>query len=315
MAENDTQVRDEVRVPELHLDEGPAPANIAVREPHRDTPTPPPPPAPQMQLSQQRVIVMHSTEVALLFTALAEAQQEEGYGDVEKSKTARIKSKKEGGADYSYTYETLRDVIDATRPFLAKHGVACLQFPFPGEKSVTIRTMLTHKSGQWLYNDLSALIPMPDPQAVGSGITYLRRYAMKAILNVAAEDEDDDGAGASQQRQQPPPQAAPRRSQQKAASQQPPAAAAAPAAAQQPQQAAQAAATPNVGKVVELRDADGGLLVKLSTGYRAGTKDQLLVADIKNLVAANKDATFELTCDPPSQPGFAPKITEVALRR
>lgn len=36
-----------------------------------------------------------------------------------------------------------------------------------------------------------------NPQQMGSQVTYARRYAMLAVLGVAAEDEDDDGQAAS----------------------------------------------------------------------------------------------------------------------
>lgn len=154
--------------------------------------------------SSERTIVRHSDQIDQLITALAMAQGEPGYGDIEKTKTARIE--KRAGGSFTYTYETLKDVLDATRPFLAKHGVAFMQFPFPARETVTIRTMIAH-AGQWLYNDLTATIVSPSPQDVGSGISFLRRYAAKSILGVSAEDEDDDGAAASRVQAAPAPDA------------------------------------------------------------------------------------------------------------
>lgn len=154
-------------------------------------------PAAARTQQAERVIVRHSEQVDQLFAAMAAAQAEEGFGDIEKTKTARVESRRDGARSYSYTYETLKDVLNATRPFLGKHGVSFMQFPFPGRESLTIRTLLGHSSGQWLYNDLSAAMSGLDPQAVGSGISYLRRYAAKSILGIAADDEDDDGKAAS----------------------------------------------------------------------------------------------------------------------
>lgn len=36
-----------------------------------------------------------------------------------------------------------------------------------------------------------------DPQAVGSAITYMRRYALGAILGLNIEDDDDGNAAAN----------------------------------------------------------------------------------------------------------------------
>lgn len=142
----------------------------------------------------ERAIVRHSEEIDQLFAALAVAQG--GFDEVERTLTAQVESRRTGGK-YAYEYETLADIIRATRKPLSENGLALMQFPFPGQQSITIRTMLTHKSGQWIYNDLTAALAGGlDPQSVGSGITYLMRYARKAILGIAA-GYDDDGAAAT----------------------------------------------------------------------------------------------------------------------
>src|SRR3990167_1033263 len=142
----------------------------------------------------ERIIVRHSEEIDQLIGALAEASC--AFGEVGRTVEATIESRRTGGK-FTYEYETLADVIGATRVPLGKHGLAVLQFPFPGASSITIRTMLAHKSGQWIYNDLSATLEGVDPQSVGKGITYLSRYARKAILGISAGYDDDDGASAS----------------------------------------------------------------------------------------------------------------------
>lgn len=239
----------------------------------------------------ERVVVTQSEEVAELYAALALAQAEPEYGDVEKTKTARVRIKQEkGGGEYTYTYETLKDVIACTRPHLAKHGIAVLQFPFPGDRYVTIRTMLAHKSGQWLANDLSATIPMPDPQAVGSAITYLRRYAQKAILNVAADDEDDDGATAS--RPDEGAEDSPRPAQRRSAQPAPPS---------------------PVGAIVALEEKSGGLLVRLDTGFLCATRSPELATALKAHARA-AGTRVELRTRPAPDPSrYAPILEEVTV--
>jgi hypothetical protein len=57
-----------------------------------------------------------------------------------------------------------------------------------------LTTRLSHQSGQWIESTLPVVAEWCDPQRLGSVITYLRRYAVLAILDLATED--DDGASA-----------------------------------------------------------------------------------------------------------------------
>jgi UTP-glucose-1-phosphate uridylyltransferase len=51
-----------------------------------------------------------------------------------------------------------------------------------------------HKSGQWISGDYPVLVAKMDAQGLGSAITYARRYALQAMLGVAAEDDDGEAA-------------------------------------------------------------------------------------------------------------------------
>ena len=59
---------------------------------------------------------------------------------------------------------------------------------------VSVRTRLLHASGQWIEDTLSTVLPVAEPQAIGSAITYLRRYALQALVGVAPEDDDGETA-------------------------------------------------------------------------------------------------------------------------
>jgi len=99
-------------------------------------------------------------------------------------------------------YATLDNIIDETRPILAKHGLAVLQMPGGDGENVIMKTMLMHESGEWLETEPLIMRPVKnDPQGMGSCITYARRYSLSALLSIST-DEDDDGNGASR-----PPQA------------------------------------------------------------------------------------------------------------
>jgi hypothetical protein len=89
-------------------------------------------------------------------------------------------------------YAPLDAIVDATRPILAKHGLAVQQQPLFLEGTAGVETTILHKSGHSTSTTL--LLPLKDqsPQGVGGAITYARRYALAAVLGLATE-EDLDG--------------------------------------------------------------------------------------------------------------------------
>lgn len=94
-------------------------------------------------------------------------------------------------------YADLTAVWEACYLPLADNGLALVQVGEPtieGDK-VHLTSMLIHESGQWIAGTFSAPYVKQDAQAVGSCITYLRRYSLAAMVGVRTED--DDGAAAS----------------------------------------------------------------------------------------------------------------------
>lgn len=98
-------------------------------------------------------------------------------------------------------YADLSTIIEAIRDQLSKQGLSFAQFP--DEKGLT--TILMHISGEWISSTADIKPKDDTPQAQGSAITYMRRYALSAVLGIATED-DDDGNSAST----PAPHATPR---------------------------------------------------------------------------------------------------------
>lgn len=147
-----------------------------------------------------------SEQINELASALSKAQGEMA-GAVKDSANPFFKSK----------YADLASVREAIRAPFAKHGLAVVQFPKTaytgapesyewtaksGEKRygvrvvcvVSVLTRLAHSSGQWMEDEVSTMLPTGDPQAVGSAITYLRRYALQSVAGVAPEDDDGEAA-------------------------------------------------------------------------------------------------------------------------
>ena len=99
-------------------------------------------------------------------------------------------------------YATLNDIIDTARGPLAAHGLAYVQMPTsPTDLAygmIGLRTRLLHKSGEWLEDEMFFPVDPGSNRAVnpaqiaGGMLTYMRRYALAAMLGIVA-DEDADG--------------------------------------------------------------------------------------------------------------------------
>jgi hypothetical protein len=122
-----------------------------------------------------------SESIKELSAALTEFQKE--VGNVPKDATNPF---------FKSKYASLENVISTIRPLLAKHHLSFSQFP--DEDGLT--TTLMHSSGEFLQATAKLVIKDHTPQGHGSSITYLRRYALSAVLGIATE-EDDDGNAAS----------------------------------------------------------------------------------------------------------------------
>lgn len=89
-------------------------------------------------------------------------------------------------------YCSLSNILENIQLPLAEAGLCFSQMP--DEHSLT--TIIIHaESGEYLES--SYIMPVAkqnDPQAVGSSITYARRYALGAILGLNIEDDDDANA-------------------------------------------------------------------------------------------------------------------------
>lgn len=92
------------------------------------------------------------------------------------------------------SYATLASVWDACRGPLTKNGLSVSQLPVSNNGTVGVVTTLMHGSGQWMRAVLFAKPDKDTPQALGSAITYVRRYALAAVVGVAPEDDDGNEA-------------------------------------------------------------------------------------------------------------------------
>ena len=133
---------------------------------------------------------MMSQSIGALSAALSKAQGEFDHAKKD-VKNEFFKSK----------YADLASVIDAARVALSKNGLAVIQPTQTINGELTLVTILSHSSGEWIRGEYPIKPTKQDPQGFGSAMTYARRYAFSAITGIASED--DDGNAASQGKSTP----------------------------------------------------------------------------------------------------------------
>ena len=126
-----------------------------------------------------------SPEINEISAALSAFQSE--LKQPELSKEVSVKTRT--GGSYTFKYADLSTCVKAAAPTMSKNGLAITQIISNG----TLVTMLTHKSGQWFRSEIAIGQPS-DYQALGSAITYLKRYTYCAILGIVADTDDDANA-------------------------------------------------------------------------------------------------------------------------
>jgi hypothetical protein len=94
-------------------------------------------------------------------------------------------------------YADLDSVWDACRDLLSANGLAVSQFPGTYselDKSMSLVTILTHESGEWISQEMSVPMSKVDAQGAGSCISYMRRYSLAAVVGVVQADDDGNAA-------------------------------------------------------------------------------------------------------------------------
>lgn len=86
------------------------------------------------------------------------------------------------------------DVMKAVKIPLAENGLSISQRPCLLDTTLNVTTYLFHTSGEWLSCVTSCKPKDLSAQTVGSALTYLRRYGINAILNIATGEDDDGNA-------------------------------------------------------------------------------------------------------------------------
>ena len=95
---------------------------------------------------------------------------------------------------FKSNYADLASVFDAIREPFSCNGLSITQtMDILDNGTPVLKTRLMHASGEFI--DSKMILPQdPNPQKLGSAITYMRRYALMAIAGIPAEDDDGNAA-------------------------------------------------------------------------------------------------------------------------
>ena len=129
-----------------------------------------------------------SDSIAALASALAKAQAE--FPAIPRDKTVKVKSKRTG-AEYRFSYAPFEAILRATKDVRVKYGL-CFSQGMTSDKA--LETVVMHSSGEWISHLTPVVIDEPGAQAVGSAITYAKRYGFCSAFGIQADDDDDGNA-------------------------------------------------------------------------------------------------------------------------
>lgn len=141
---------------------------------------------------------MIATSEATNELAAALSQAQGAFPEIERTRTVKVRMK--SGGEYEFDYAPLDSIIGQIKNILAENGLSYRHSPSveygDGFATVTQTCRLQHMSGQWSDATIALRTNECSPQAIGSTLTYGRRYTLEHVLGIAAQT-DDDGAGAA----------------------------------------------------------------------------------------------------------------------
>lgn len=112
---------------------------------------------------------------------------------------------------YGYKYTDLDTVISSVRPVLAKYSLGFMQTLTSLESGKSaITTRLFSSDGEYLEDTIGlpdvAMAKTNSAQNLGAAITYMKRYALCAMLGISSDEDTDAEIQRPAQKQTPAPQ-------------------------------------------------------------------------------------------------------------
>ncbi|WP_100504030.1 ERF family protein [Mycobacteroides abscessus] len=111
-------------------------------------------------------------------------------------------------SEYGSSFVPLSEVYPKALELLNKHNLATMQWPVSKEDKSYLVTVLFNDGGDSITGSIELYTTRKDLQAVGSAITYARRYGIMSILGMVGEDDDDGNKAAGRQTKPTPDQIA-----------------------------------------------------------------------------------------------------------
>lgn len=88
-------------------------------------------------------------------------------------------------------YSDYNSVLEACKELINENGITILQPHVHHEGRNFVETVLVHESGEWVSSITEVVCAKQnDPQALGSAITYSRRYGLQSFLSIPSVDDD-----------------------------------------------------------------------------------------------------------------------------
>lgn len=108
----------------------------------------------------------------------------------------RIARKDTANPFFKSKYASFAEVWDAVAEGLSANGLVILQ-PIQTQEDgkIFVETIVMHQNGQSISSHCPVLVKDENnPQAMGSAITYARRYSLASLLGVVIDDDDGNVA-------------------------------------------------------------------------------------------------------------------------
>jgi hypothetical protein len=194
-----------------------------VQKIEQDTASPAPVVITPAAMIQQAIAQGSGVEVMERLLALQERYDafnarkafDDAMADLRKNLPRIVKSRevdftnKNGGGRTHYKFEDLAEITEALAEPMSQVGLSFRWYTDNVQGGVKVTCRITHRDGH--YEETSLVGPLDasgnkNPiQAIGSAVSYLQRYTLKAAVGVAAA-HDDDAQAVSQKREAAPRQ-------------------------------------------------------------------------------------------------------------
>lgn len=139
----------------------------------------------------------------------AEAEFNAAFSEMQPEIPVIIREHDGDGGKWSFA--PLEDIVEPLRPILSKHGFSLAhQTEWPDPRTVKVIGILTHRGGHSRKSEFVAAADNTGSkngiQALGSSVSYGKRYTTKDLLCIVTRGEDDDGATSEKGKLPPVPE-------------------------------------------------------------------------------------------------------------